>query len=71
MQLYFISSVILKKLNVTFELESRLHSISMENGKNGITIIGNAPTHVEPNYVKSDNPIVYESGNLGMPFVVP
>ena len=57
-----------KKLNVTFELESRLHSISMENGKNGITIIGNAPTHVEPNYVKSDNPIVYESGNLGMPF---
>ena len=57
-----------KTLNVVFELESKLQFISRVNKKRGITIIGNAPTHVNPNYVKSDNPIIYKNGNPGMPF---
>ena len=29
---------------------------------------GFAPSHVEPNYVDSNNPIIYDENNLGMPF---
>ncbi len=57
-----------KALNIVFELQSQLKSTLMADDENKITLIGNAPTHVEPNYVKSDNPIVYECDNPGMPF---
>lgn len=56
------------KLNVEFCLESKLAHISTTNCNNEIIMTGNAPTHVEPNYVVSKDPVVYEDGALGMPF---
>lgn len=56
------------KLDVIFNFESRLQYFSAIHEGNGIVISGNAPSHVEPNYVPSHHPVVYEKTDLGMPF---
>ena len=55
-------------LHVQFTLESKLAHFLAEYGGDGMMMTGNAPSHVEPNYVASDDPIVYEYKNMGMPF---
>lgn len=56
------------KLEVIFQFESKLQYFSAIHGEDGIVISGNAPSHVEPNYVPSRHPVVYEKTELGMPF---
>lgn len=56
------------KLDIVFHMESRLQYFSAVHGEDGIVISGNAPSHVEPNYVCSPHPVVYEKTDLGMPF---
>lgn len=56
------------KMKIDFWLESKLQTISTIQRENSQMISGNAPSHVDPNYVESENPIVYMHQELGMPF---
>ena len=57
-------------LNLETELSSQLH-YQIEKKGNGLLLKGRAPAHVEPSYVNSPNPIVYEKdGHKGMRFGV-
>lgn len=59
-----------KSLNVMAELSSQLH-FDVETRQNGLLLTGRAPVHVEPSYVNSPEPIVYEKdGHRGMRFGV-
>ncbi|EMS69769.1 glycoside hydrolase family 95 protein [Ruminiclostridium cellobioparum] len=57
-----------QRLNLTVGLESRLQCRVGENGEDGLVLYGNAPSHVEPNYVSSRNPVVYDTESPGMRF---
>ncbi len=48
------------QLNFTTALDSPLHSTSEASGINTLRRHGKAPAHVEPNYVNSENPVVYD-----------
>ena len=54
-------------LNIEFALESKL-KVDIIADKSFSIVKGFAPSHVEPNYVDSNNPIIYDENNLGMPF---
>ncbi len=56
------------KMCMEFWLESKLQFLAAVRKENGLVIFGNAPGHVDPNYVESSNPIVYQYKNPGMPF---
>jgi alpha-L-fucosidase 2 len=57
------------KLNLTVALDSQLKHQTESKGRDVLLLSGKAPAHVEPNYVKSDNPIVYnEAEGKGMRF---
>ncbi len=44
-----------KKMKIDFWLESKLQTISTIQRENSQMISGNAPSHVDPNYVESEN----------------
>ena len=46
-------------MSLTAAIDSPVRSTSEANG-NVLRLIGKAPAHVEPNYVRSDNPVVYD-----------
>ena len=54
-------------LNIEFALESKL-KVDIIADKSFSIVKGFAPSHVEPNYVDSNNPIIYDENNSGMPF---
>ncbi len=57
------------KLNLTVTLDSLLQSASEPIGSNGLRLHGKAPAHVEPNYVDSANPVIYDDADgKGMRF---
>lgn len=56
-------------LNMSFWLESQL-PYSSEIKDQHMCIYGNAPTHVEPNYVSCDSPIQFDKKRKGMAFRV-
>lgn len=60
------------KISFIASLSSLLHnSISADTGKGEVFMSGIAPRHADPNYVYSDNPIIYEvGGRKGMRFAV-
>ncbi len=57
-----------QKLNMAVQLESRLQCKVDEKGEDGLVLFGNAPSHVEPNYAGTPNPVVYDPENPGMRF---
>lgn len=57
-----------QRLNLTVGLESRLQCRVGEKGEDGLVLYGNAPSHVEPNYVSSPKPVVYDPESPGMRF---
>lgn len=54
-------------LQLTVSLTSKLH-FAVSRCEGGLQIIGNAPSAVQPNYIPSKNPIIYDENNPGMPF---
>lgn len=59
-------------INFSASLSSLLHnSISADTDRGEVVMSGIAPRHADPNYVYSDNPIIYEvDGKKGMRFAV-
>jgi alpha-L-fucosidase 2 len=56
-------------LTFTASLDSALHYTTAAHSKDTLRLSGKAPAHVVPNYVKSDNPVVYDdSDGKGMRF---
>lgn len=63
-----ISSDKKKQINFKLSLSSLLKGKIVVDGKS-LWIKGNAPVHVDPSYLNSDNPIIYEkNGEKGMRF---
>ena len=58
-----------EKLNLSFNLTSKLKYTNKIEDKI-LFITGMAPTHVEPNYVNSDNPVIYDETDKGIQFVL-
>ena len=57
------------RLHFTARLDSKLRYTTTPDGTDGLLLSGRAPTHVDPSYHSSDEPIVYdESGREGMTF---
>ncbi|HWR50943.1 MAG TPA: glycoside hydrolase family 95 protein [Bryobacteraceae bacterium] len=57
------------RLTFTVALDSPVRSKPEPSGNDGLRLFGKAPAHVEPNYVRSDNPIVYDDAEgKGMRF---
>lgn len=57
------------QLTLTVSLDSELKSSVTADGESQLRLAGKAPSHVDPNYFKSDNPIVYdEAEGKGMRF---
>lgn len=57
------------RLTLTIALDSPVRSKTEPTGSAELRLHGKAPAHVEPNYVRSENPIVYEdSEGKGMRF---
>ena len=48
------------KLDFTVSLDSPLRHTTTAAGRDTLRLSGKAPAHVDPNYFKSDNPIVYD-----------
>jgi alpha-L-fucosidase 2 len=42
--------------------DSLLHSSTVTEGTNTLVLRGKAPTHVDPSYLSSTNPVIYEEG---------
>ncbi len=56
-------------LTLTIRLDSLLQAKSEVLGAKGLRLRGKAPAHVEPNYVNSPNPVIYDaSDGKGMRF---
>jgi alpha-L-fucosidase 2 len=56
-------------LNFAVTLDSLLHSKSEPVGEKELRLYGKAPSHVEPNYVDSPNPVIYDDAEgKGMRF---
>ncbi len=58
-----------KALNMRFSLSSLLKSESTSSN-NGVVLTGNAPSHVEPNYIECSESIFYNKDNMGMIFEI-
>lgn len=56
-----------KSLSVRFSLNSLLHC-KIEAMESGLRLKGCAPSHVEPNYVETENPVIYDMENPGILF---
>ncbi len=57
------------KLDFTISLDSPLRHTTTASGRDTLRLSGKAPAHVDPNYFKSDNPIVYDDApGKGMNF---
>jgi alpha-L-fucosidase 2 len=58
-------------LNFTVWLDSQLHATCMKGAEPGrLQLIGKAPVHAAPHYIKTETPIVYDdTGGRGMHFV--
>jgi alpha-L-fucosidase 2 len=57
------------RLSFTATLDSLLHFMTEASGVDGLALKGKAPKHVDPNYLKSDNPVIYDDAEgLGMRF---
>jgi alpha-L-fucosidase 2 len=48
------------RINFSMTMDSPLHSKCEAGGKNSLRLHGKAPSHVEPNYVKAQEPIIYD-----------
>lgn len=57
-----------EKINMEISLNSKLQyqTNCLKSGK--IQMQGRAPSHVEPNYIECDRPIIYDQEHPGMPF---
>ena len=55
-------------INLEFSLSSKVRYTTEYHSDGKIIMKGNAPSHVEPNYVVSETPIVYDENHMGMPF---
>ncbi|MBI4873360.1 MAG: glycoside hydrolase family 95 protein [Acidobacteria bacterium] len=56
-------------LSFSADLKSLLCSQTRADGPDALLLTGKAPSHVEPNYVNSDKPVLYDDDPLkGMPF---
>lgn len=55
-------------LSFDTELLSQLR-YGIEFIDNKLILVGRCPSHVDPNYVESDNPIIYDENNPGISFV--
>jgi len=57
------------KLNFTASITSLLHFYVTSDGSNGLRLAGKAPSHVDPNYLRTKNPILYDDAQgKGMRF---
>ncbi len=63
-----ITTIGLNKLNMTIGLNSKIRHVVKTKNNNELLISGNAPSNVQPNYVVSDTPILYDDNNPGMAF---
>ncbi|WP_187264339.1 glycoside hydrolase family 95 protein [Pontibacter beigongshangensis] len=54
-----------KKGNLNFDVSTRsqLRSQNMAAGQNEFVMKGEAPSHAEPSYVRSDNPVIYDEAD--------
>jgi alpha-L-fucosidase 2 len=50
------------KINFSATADSPLHHISETGGTNMLVLRGKAPSHVDPSYLNSKHPIVYDTG---------
>lgn len=58
-------------INATLSLNSPVHSDAVASDSGMLRLTGKAPSHVEPNYVASANPVVYDAAEgKGMRFEV-
>jgi alpha-L-fucosidase 2 len=58
-------------INVTLSLDSLVHSDASASDNGTLRLTGKAPSHVEPNYVRSSNPVIYDAAEgRGMRFEV-
>ncbi len=55
------------EMALSFSLDSLLR-YKKTSSSTGIGLKGNAPSHVEPNYIDCENPVIYDDKNLGMDF---
>ena len=63
-----IKTTSLHAINLEISLQSKVHHFTSYGVDGKIIMKGNAPSHVDPNYVVSDTPIVYDENHKGMPF---
>ncbi len=57
------------RLSFTLMLDSLLRFTVEADGSNGLALLGKAPSHVDPNYLKTANPVIYdEAEGHGMRF---
>ncbi len=63
-----IKTTSLYAINIDLSLKSKVKYITEYDSDGKIIMKGNAPSHVDPNYVVSDTPIIYDENNMGMPF---
>ena len=63
-----ITSAVRKNLNLRISLSSRIRYVLNAEEEGCLIMTGNAPSHVEPNYVKIEDPITYGDPGPGMAF---
>ena len=56
------------KINFNATADSLLHHATEADGTNTLILRGKAPSHVDPNYLNSKNPIIYGTNGEGMTF---
>ena len=56
------------RINFNATADSLLNHATKANGTNTMILRGKAPSHVDPNYLNSKNPLIYETNGEGMTF---
>jgi len=56
------------KINFSATADSQLHHTTKADGQNTLILQGKAPSHVDPSYLNSKNPILYDTNGEGMTF---